>query len=262
MVLFRRFVCMLLFFTGAANVWAQTKSGTYKTPPIPSEVKVIYTKESSFGAFIHSNGYGISYKRSKLSERSGFKKIALNADFLTMRHPKEIRIAKDFYENARSFVFGKKNALLLLRTGIGTDNVLFDRADKDGVEIGYNIEGGLSLGLLKPVYLDVFVQGEQQGFVVVSEKYDHDKHQIEDIYGGSGFFTGFGETKVLPGGYGKFSFSFDWAKDETKILCLEAGASIDIFPKKVPIFAVFGNDVNKQSYITFFAKIAIGSRKL
>lgn len=252
-------IVVLLCFIKPA--FAQLRPGTFRTPPIPSEAKLIYTKENSFSGLIHSGGFGVGYKFSKLSDRSGFRKRSYVFEFATMKHPKEVKLTNQFYDNAKSFVFGRKNVFMLLRTGIGADHLLFDKSQKDGVEIGVNIEGGASLGLLKPVYLDVFVQ-EENGFVIESQRYDKDKHPRDVIYGGSGFFLGLDEIKLHPGGYAKAALSFDWAKEDTKVLCLETGVAVDIYPKKVPIFAVFEKDINKNYFITFFAKVSFGKKRI
>ena len=261
MVLKTKEIVLAVFFMSTTIAFAQTNSGFYKTPAIPSETILIYTKESSFAGLLHSNGFGIGGKISKLSERSGFRKRSYDFEFISMRHPKEISTSNQFYDNAKSYVFGKENVFMVLRTGIGTDYLLFDKALKNGVEIGLNIEAGSSLGILKPVYLDVFVQKESSA-EIESQRYDKDKHQLDGIYGGSGFFQEIDQLSILPGGYAKAALSFDWAKEDTKLLCLETGMAVDIYPKKVPIFAVFDKDINKQYFITFFAKVSFGKRRL
>lgn len=255
----------LLLLSLLCSSWLATAQSIYnrKKQAIPSEATLVYKKESQFGIMVHSNGYGLGYKRGVQSPFSGYRKLTIVADFVYMKHPKELRSKNQFYDNAKSFVFGKQNAFMIFRLGLGQDNLLFDRAKKDGVEIGYNYEAGLSLGLLKPVYLDVLVEDKElKTYVIATERYDKDRHPSELIYGGAGFFTGFGQIKPLPGGYLKGSMYFDWAKEETKILRLETGIVLDVFPKKVPIFADFGRDVNKWYFATFFAKVSFGKKQL
>lgn len=263
MVLKAKEIVLALLLMSVATAFAQTTPGFYKIAEIPSETKLIYTKEYSGSLQLHSYGFGGGFKWSKLSERSGFRKRSYDIEFVTMRHPKEVSVSNQFYDNAKSFVFGKENVFIVLHTGLSTDYIVFDKAQKNGVEIGLNLEGGSSLGLLKPVYLDVFVKRGEGGLDIESQRYDKNKHNLDMIYGGSGFFQGLDEIKILPGAYAKAALSFDWAKEDTKILCLETGVAIDVYPKKVPIFAVFGEeDVNKQYFMTFYAKVSFGKRRL
>ena len=74
-------------------------------------------------------------------------------DILNLRHQKEKRITNS--PDALAFRYGKINTLTNLRLGLGRQNVIFGKELKKGVEISYNYVVGLSVGFLKPVYLEV-----------------------------------------------------------------------------------------------------------
>jgi hypothetical protein len=255
---------LFVFLLNIGYAHAQfTKPGAYGTLKVPSEVDVIYSKKSQGGIFIHSNGFGLGYKFGKLTPMSGFRSLVYEFELVTLRHPKEIKIVNPILPESKGYVFGKINDFFALRLSVGLDNLLYDKAKIDGVEIGYNVGVGPIIGFLKPVYVNVFKRDNEAKIYIDLERYDPDNTHTQpaEIYGGAGFFTGLGQTRPIPGVQGKFAMSFDWAKEETKINCLETGITLDVFPSKVPIFASFEDDMNKQVFLNFFAKVSIGKKK-
>ena len=101
--------------------------------------------------------------------------------------------------------------------------------------------GGLSLGLLKPVYLEVQKTGENNEVFFAIERYDPDIHSEVDIFGNASFGRGLDKTKWHPGLYAKVGSSFDYSFHDNKVLALEVGVIFDYFPDKVPIMATEKN---------------------
>lgn len=71
------------------------------------------------------------------------------------KHPKEVKLNNNYYENAKPFIFGKLNYLLSWHSGVGRQRVIYSKGERGGVEVRLNYSGGLTLGLVKPVYLVV-----------------------------------------------------------------------------------------------------------
>src|SRR5690606_7525389 len=111
------------------------------------ETRFVYKSDWSLGGTIHNRGFGALFRYSKIP--GNFSKIMFEAEIVKMKHPKEIKIVNPYFDDAKSYVYGKKNVLNVLRLGLGTQALLFDRAPKDGIEIRASFMGGLSLGLLK-----------------------------------------------------------------------------------------------------------------
>jgi hypothetical protein len=228
---------------------------------VPQEsVRLIYEKEWSGGISLSSRGWGIGVRHSRIT--SDFRKLMFEAEFVKIKHPKEVKVGNPYYDNAKSYVYGKKNMFNSLRLGIGTQFLIFDRAPANGVEIRLTTMIGVSQGILKPVYLDIIKESNNQNAVeVVSEKYNEYEHFPDyNIYGYSGFSSGLGELSFLTGGYFKTGLSFDWASKDNKILALETGTVIDVFPKRVPIMANLPGVVNKWEFISFYASLSWGKK--
>lgn len=228
-----------------------------------SDVTILYRQESSGGIVLHSNGLGISYRNGK--HITGFKKRMLEFDFVSMRHPKQYKQPNPYYPDSRPFYFGKLNFVYFLRGGYGMQRVLFSKAERSGVEVRYNYYGGAVLGITKPVYLDVLVDDPFDTLsvykIIDTRRYDPedpDQQSVESFYGPGPYFKGFGELKVHPGLYGKFSLSFEYSPIQNKITSLESGITVDYFPSAIPIMAA---NQPQDLFINFYLALYWGSKK-
>ena len=212
--------------------------------------------EFTIGLNIHTSGWGLNARRSK--NITVYKKRVMELEFVNMKHPKEIRSVNPYYDNAKSFFYGKLNTMTVMRTAIGQQKVLFSKAEKGGVEVRLHYTAGLSLAFVKPVYLNILydtaVENEK---IVIVEKYDPDKHDADQIYGRASFIEGFNEIRVYPGAYGKLGLSFEYGTYSTDIKCIEAGISFDGYGKEVPIMAKTDNN---QFFINFYINLLYGRK--
>ena len=142
-----------------------------------------------------------------------------------------------------------------LRFGLGYQKLWFNKGEKNGVEIRYQLSGGLSAALLKPVYLNIISGDGTDGRNI--EKYNPELHFSENISGGADFIYGLDEMKLRPGAYGKFALVFEWAEDYEIIKTLEAGLVIDAYPNKLPIMAFIDN---RRIYPAFYLALHFGNR--
>lgn len=215
---------------------------------------ILLRKEATIGISLHSGGWAISARRAK--HITGFKKRILEFELAEMKHQKEYKIASPWIENGKTYVYGKLNSFFLLRTGIGTRKVIFSKAERGGVEVNYIYILGSSLGLAKPVYLDIRYNND---FLPVTEKYDpnNKKHIPDNIYGRSGFIKGIDEVKFHPGLYSKIGFNFDWCGRDEGIKSLEFGVSFDAFARKIPIMAI---TENRQFFVSFYVSLIYGKK--
>jgi hypothetical protein len=240
---------LILFFHQAAGQTANPWEYQEEKPPL-------LKKEWALGLTIHSAGWGVDFRRGK--NITAFKKRVIEAEIISMRHPKEIRSVNPYFDNAKSFFYGKMNSLTVVRTGIGKHKVLFSKAERGGVEVRLNYSAGLSLGIAKPVYLNIlYPTGNEREFEVVIEKYDPDLHFIDNIYGRAPFTNGIMEIKPYPGGYAKLGISFEhgtWAED---LKIIEAGVALDLYGSKIPVMA---NTSNNPYYFNFYINLLYGRK--
>lgn len=244
-VLFIVFISISSFSFGQQNPFEYEE----EKPPLMKN-------EFSFGLNIHTSGWGLDFRRGK--HITGYKKRVFEAELVSMKHAKEIRSVNPYFDNAKSFFYGKMNTLTVLRTGVGKQKVIYSKAEKGGVEVRLNYTAGLSLGFAKPVYLNILYPTQyDREYEVVVEKYDPEKHYIDNIYGRAPFTEGFSEIKVYPGGYAKLGFSFESGNYADDVKVIEVGAALDAFGKKIPIMAYAENN---QFYFNFYINLLYGRK--
>lgn len=249
----------LLFTVLLCCLLSLSKEVLSQTMIIPEERRMIYKKEWSGGATLSNRGFGGNLRFAVVP--GTFKKLIFEADISKIKHPKEVKVINPYYDGAKSYVYGKENSFFTARIGAGTQFLIFDKAPKDGVEISFSILGGLSLGMLKPIYYEILKDNGNPYYLdLVSEKFDKDKHNVYNIYSYSGFNKGFNELSTIPGAYVKAGFNFDWSGKDDKILMLETGTVIDVFATRVPIMANFDNLKQKQAFISLYATILFGKK--
>ena len=119
----------------------------------------------------------------------------------------------------------------------GWQNELYRKYDKNGISVRLFYAGGISIGFLKPIYYEVYTFSPI-GETVDMEylKFDPSIHQSQ-IGGRGPFFMGFNELKVMPGATVKAGLSFEYSHKDAVVHALEAGVSLTVYPKTMPIMA-------------------------
>lgn len=220
------------------------------------EKPVLMKNEATGGLNFHTGSWGLQFRRSY--NQTGYKKLMFEVDLVGMKHPKEVKSINQAFDNARSYVYGKLNAFNILRAGAGQQFTIFSKAERNGVEIRFLYSGGLSLGILKPVYLNILKPTGNIGeFDVVTEKYDPNEHYIDNIYGRAPFTEGLDQLFFRPGAYVKAGFNFEYAPIFEDVKALEIGAIFDIYPKDIPIMAF---TENKPYFLSFYVTIMYGRK--
>lgn len=256
-MLFTRYALgILVTLLSGLSVFGQNDNATVKGT-FKEEQSLIYKNDGALGLFVHSNGFGINFTRGK--EKTVTEKIIFEADGLWMRHPKEYSINSSF-DPSESFVYGKINTLIVIRTGIGVHKAVFPKAEKGGVEIRYLYSGGVSWGFVKPVYLQIVVP-DGVNTTLKTERFDSEKHNVNNIYGTASFFEGIGQTKISPGLYAKAGLNFEFGPYDDAVRSIEVGAVFDAYLRSIPIFAVINdNNINKNTFLSFYVMISWGKR--
>ncbi len=223
-----------------------------------SDTEILLKHEASGGLVLHSNGWGLIFRRG--THVTAKKKRVWEIEAVSMKHPKEFKSVNPYFENAKGYIYGKQNSLMVLRGGYGHQRVLYHKEDRrnGGVEVRYHYYGGVSLGFTKPVYLEILVPTNVPfEFTLTTEKYNPDEHYIDNIYGKAPFAKGLSEVKINPGIYLKSGFSFEYASRQDNIRTIEAGVVVDGYYKKIPIMAL---TENKQLFLSFYVNIQFGAK--
>ncbi len=219
--------------------------------------EVLLRKKFSAGIVLHNLGLGVQFRKGK--NITYFKSFFWEVQGVSMKSPKQIRTINPYYSDARSFVYGKLNHVYLLRGGIGFDRMLNRKPAWDGVEIRYLYGGGFSLGIAKPIYLYIIHQSSTNPLMeeLEKEKYDPEKHFLDNIYGRAPFVAGMNETRFYPGLYGKLGLDFEFGVYNSRIKALEIGAIVDVYPMGIPVMAF---QEPRNFFITLYLSFSLGRR--
>lgn len=221
------------------------------------DVNVLYRNESTFGFYAHTaGGFGIAYRRGK--HVTGKRKRMFELEVQNFKHPKEVKTVNSYYENTKSFHYGKLNSFLVIRPGIGYQNVLYQKGDKKSVEIRAHTFVGLDLTFAKPVYLEIIKPtADPLRPVIATERYNPAEHYPYNIYGKAPFYVGLSKTTIHPGIYGKFALSFEYADRYNAIKAIETGVVVDAYPWVLPMMAY---NKNQQVFAQLYLKFMFGKK--
>ncbi len=215
------------------------------------DLNVMYRNEADFFIGANTEGFDIGYRRAK--HLNGFRKAVWEFEGLNKKAEKQTAItnANPSYQSPKSYNFGEINDLYIFRIGYGFQQVKFRKAERKSVEIRYSLYGGLSLGFLKPVYLEIIPPATNVPIIVAYNP--NDPVQIQDnIYGGAPFLDGFNKMSIVPGGYCKFAISFEYGDNRPDIKAIEVGTTVDAFPIVMPQMAFSKNyQVFPSLYVDF-----------
>lgn len=227
---------------------------------------LIYDKEFTLDFRLHTYGYfslAANIAQIKAYNKTQFYHFEIG----TLRHPREFRQKIDFFPNFLNstnnpFLYGKQNSLYVLRGGWGEKRYFSEKGANKGVALGISYSAGLSLGLLKPYYLDLIRFEDNTGpAIITSEPYNEDNElvflDINRINGASGSSFGWDELSVLPGGYIQAGVHLDWGAFDKFVKGIEAGLMIDVYSKKAPIMII---EDNKFLFMNVYVNLQIGKR--
>lgn len=216
-----------------------------------------FNKQNVFGLQLRTNGYGAFYEmgRWKSPRRANLYSI----EFSEIKHNKEEKSSSGGFIFGNPYIFGKVNNFYQLKLGFGQQYIFGQKGNKNGVAVTGIYQGGLSMGLLRPYYLEVNDVNNSQ---VRTIKYSEEDSALfvdnSAILGGGGFGKGWGEMKLQPGVYGKVALRFDYGRYNELVSAVEIGLSVDAYAKKIPIM-LFNED--KQVFVQGHIAILFGRRK-
>ncbi len=186
-----------------------------------------FSKHIAGGIQLRTNGYGAFLELGR--SRSARWTNLYVFEITEIKHRKEEKSSgQAFFSN--SFVYGKVNNFYQAKLGFGQQYVFGQKGNKNGVAVLGIVQGGLSVGLLKPYYVKERTNG-------TDIKYDSKDSLLflspTEISGGSGFTKGWNELKIKPGAYVKTALRFDFGRYNESIQALEIGMSLDFYPSKI-----------------------------
>ena len=220
-----------------------------------------FKKQSSIQLKMNHDGSGFLYELGK--SKSPYKATVFQIELGEKQHPKEQKQSSTSYAGGgfsffgRPFIYGKQNIFYQLKLGAGQQLMIGGKGNKNGVAVYGVLVGGLSIGLLRPYYMEFSSVGGSEK-IKFSEKDRTRFLDPEKIIGGTGLSQGWSEMKTAPGFYAKTGLRFDWARFNNLISALEFGFSFDYYSKPVVQMV----DVKGKSFFpTGYVSLVFGKRK-
>lgn len=250
----------------AGNAFAQgtgSNSLNINSKPVVDKSKLIkkpkpLRTELSGGIRLNSDGWGVfvdkGWVRSEERYSDLFYHLRLfQIEFSERKHPKEAkrttRLNVNTTENPAPFIYGKINNFYTFKLGYGQRRLIAGKPEPGTVSVHWVYLGGISMGLLKPYYIDVVQAGTS---AIETIKYsDAVKNQFTDdrfIIGSAGFSEGLGEIKIVPGIHLKTALHFDFAATKHSKIAIETGANIEYYTSAIPMMV-------NQKEVPFFANV-------
>lgn len=221
---------------------------------------IAYRKHTLVGAKLTSDGYGGFFEIGRA--RSVKKALLFQLEITERKHPKEDKQTNPYIPTS-PFIFGKVNYMYPVKLGVQQQILLGNKSNKNGVSVTGSFGGGISLGLIRPYYLEIndlatggrrsikyesadssiFVSGSQLASLQVS---------------GPSFGKGFSDMSVAAGLYAKTSLRFDYGRYNEMINALEVGLTAEMYGKKILQVAYAAP---RQFFVNAYVSLIFGRRK-
>lgn len=218
---------------------------------------LIYQKQSIFGIQLRTNGYGAFYELGRM--KSNRKTTIYRIDITEIKSSKEEKLLGGSFIFGNPYIYGKINNFYPITLGFGQQYILGQKGNKNGVAVTAIYNAGLSIGLLRPYYLDVQDPLNNEEKTI--------KYSIEDsalfldqsaIISGGGFGKGWSEIKMKPGAFAKVGMRFDFGRYNESVSALEIGMSLEAYASKIPILAL---QEDKRMFFQGYIAFLFGRRK-
>lgn len=263
----KKLVVALLFLFSATTLFAQkgknqssrAERRAEKRERISAMVKqeeegvLAYYKQSALGVQLRTNGWAALYELGRMKSPR-FANL-YSFELAEIKHPKEERSQniENFFGN--SFIYGKVSNFYQAKLGFGQQYIFGQKGNKNGVAVLGIYGGGLSLGLVKPYYLEVVDDGGRRNI-----KFEDDSTSFlsGNIQGSSGFSKGLNELQVNPGAYAKAALRFDFGRFNESIQAIEIGITADFYSKKVALMA---RNPSRQFFVQGHLAFLFGRRR-
>ncbi len=216
---------------------------------------LVYRKQTVFGAMLRNNGYGGFFEIGKMKSPRFANLYKL--EITEIKHPKEEKLPNGGgFVFSNPYIYGKLNNFYQVKLGFGQQYILGQKGNKNGVAVTGVFDGGLTLGLLRPYYIEV----EDSTGQIRQIKYEDDTTTFSrgPILGGAGIGKGWGEIKVKPGVYIRSALRFDFGRYNETVQGIEAGLMLEFYASKIPLMLY---QKERQLFFQGYIALVFGRRK-
>ena len=217
---------------------------------------LIYQKQSIFGLQLRTNGYGAFYEFGRM--KTNRKTTLYRIDITEIKHNKEEKRLGDSFIFGNPYVYGKINNFYPITLGVGQQYIFGQKGNKNGVAVSGHYTAGISVGLLRPYYLNVDDPLEGEKAIKYSQEDSALFLDQSAIISGGGFGKGWSELKVKPGAFAKVGMRFDFGRYNESVQALEIGMSVEAYASKIPLMAL---QDDKRFFFQGYIAFLFGRRK-
>ncbi len=225
---------------------------------------IIYKKEFSLEAKFHTLGFALGYNRETISTYYLTKYYHFDIGYLKSIKEKRNNLVITGITIYNYYSYGKRNYFFPVRMGMGFKKYLSEKEAYHGVAIGYSLEGGMTLGVLKPYFLVVRTKDGENNVFYKTIKYTEENRDLfideNLIFDRSSFFKGFDQLSMVPGIHVNAAVHYALKAYEKPVYAIETGIMLDAFIKRVPIMVETENFKNKSLFINVYINIQLGNR--
>ncbi len=221
------------------------------------EGDLIFNKHNIFGIRIATDGYGISFEKGKF--KTPTKTLIYQFELNEKKSPKEKRLnTGDLFGS--SVVAYKLNNFYQFKLAMGQQFLIGGKGNKNGVAVTGLYTGGVSLGILKPYYVNAVDINDPNGNTVQKTfiQLVNDTSTQYVVTGASGFTVGWSHVTFKPGLNAKVAMRFDYGRFNQTVSAIEVGLTGEYFFGKIPqVYLV----PEKSFFFNGYVCIMFGSRK-
>ena len=215
-----------------------------------------YHHEASGGIRILTNGFSLFGEYGWIKNLRTTHLLQLEYSYYIDYRQKK---SKSQVQDGRDYLFGLQNHFHIIRFGYGLKQTIIDKADRNGVRLTFVVFGCVSLGLLKPYYLNLIPQDTTGN--ITPERYsaaNADRFLNQNyIVEAAPIHYGLNQIQPVPGAGCKVGLDFDWGKKDEFVKAIEAGVTLDVYYKRLPIMV---NTENRFYQFALYLSFQFGKR--
>ncbi len=223
---------------------------------------IAYQKHTVFGLKLVNDGYGgfLEIGRGQSIKKS----LLFQLDISERKHIKEQKQSNPDYSGP-GLIFGKINFFYPVKLGVQQQILLGNKTNKNGVSVTANFGGGISLGLLRPYFVNVYdttknpLQRKSIRYESADSSLFSDNSKLFYLQAtGPSLGKGWGNLKVTPGAYAKAAVRFDYGKYNEVVSAIEVGMTAEYYSKKIPQLVY---TTPKNLFVNIYISVMFGKRK-
>ena len=212
--------------------------------------------EVSLGLRINSDGWSVysdigKVKTQDIKHSDMFYNVRFwQIELTEKKGPSEQKKTSNNGSGTNSYIYGKINNFYAVKLGYGFRKMIAGKPDPGSVSIHWVNAGGVSVGILKPYYINVY---SDPTAVKYSDATKQDFLNEGLIEGSAGFSKGLGEVTVIPGFHFKSALHFDFSANKKNVIGIETGLNFEYYTSNIQLLA-------NQDPVPYFFDIFIAAQ--